>query len=224
MERWEFTEAEATMAAAEAVLAARQELHEVAGHAELAVPAGLEARYESAATEGELDALGVELTELTDAVESLSQATAADRAARPPLEVLGLSGRQFGGQLEAAREAAAAGDAATAQAVTNEVITELAGAAERGRARASTLADTGLTWWWVAGLVGLAAVALAILADRLHSRRVVAQIDPAGDAAVDADVELGVDRRIDLDEDALTGARLSGVDDGLDVADRNPGQ
>ena len=100
----------------------------------------------------------------------------------------------------------------------------LAGAAESGRARAATLADTGITWWWVAGLAGLAAVALAIVSDRLRSRRVVAQVDPAGDAAVDGHVELGVDRRIDLDEDALTGARLSGVDDGLDVADRDQGQ
>ena len=76
----------------------------------------------------------------------------------------------------------------------------------------------------MAGFAGLAAVALAIVADRLRSRRVVAQVDPAGDAAVDGDVELGVDGRIDLDEDALTGARLGGVDDGLDVADRDQGE
>ena len=224
MERWEFDSAAAAMTAAEDALNARGQLDAVAAPAQIALPGRFEEQYEAALSERELNAVAAELGELAVAIESLSQATSTDAAARRPLEVLGLNGRQFSSQLEAARKAAAAGDAATAQAVTNEVVAEMAGAAELGRARASTLADTGLTWWWLAGLAGLAAVALAILAERLRSRRVVAQVDPAGDAAIDTHVELGVDGRVDLDEDALTGARLSGVDDGLDVADRDPGQ
>ena len=44
------------------------------------------------------------------AIESLSQATATDAAAaRRPLEVLGLNGRQFGVQLEAARRGGGGG-------------------------------------------------------------------------------------------------------------------
>ncbi len=224
MERWEFDAAAFAMTAAEAALSARRQLDAAAAPTQIALPAQFEEQYETATSERDLNALAAEQRELADAIDSLSQATAAHAAAQPPLAALGLRGRQYGVQLEAAREAVAAGDAATAQAISGEVREGLAGAAESGRARAATLADTGITWWWVAGLAGLAAVALAIVADRLRSRRVVAQVDPAGDAAVDGHVELGVDRRIDLDEDALTGARLSGVDDGLDVADRDQGQ
>ena len=47
---------------------------------------------------------------------------------------------------------------------------------------------------------------------RPRASRRRADLDPGGDAGVDLDVELGVDRRVDLDEDALAGAGLGGVD------------
>ncbi len=224
METWEFDVAGSVIDASSAVLANRAALQAAADQAGIDLPTEFEARYESADDATELVALDADLDALTGAVEAVAAATDAAGQRRTTVELLGLDGEQFGDELAAAREAITVGDPAAADAVAAGIVDELTGAEAAGQRRAAAVTDTALDQWWVAAVAvagGLLLAGLVTGAGRRRSGRVGAQLDPLG-AAVG--VELGVGRRVDLDEDALSGAALGSVDGVLHASNGDTGQ
>jgi hypothetical protein len=236
LERWEFGEADALIAAAERAAAARDDFADAAAGTGVELPGALPARYEGATTPAALDALGDEIAELEEALGVVLSAEQAARAERTTLARLGLGQEDFAAELAQARAAIGAGDPAAAEQLAGEVRSTLAVAEPVGQERAATLADSAENRLGLVVVVAAAGLVLAglltLVARYLRHRRqrraasgdVAADLDPRRDAPVDGDVETGIGDGVELDEDALAGAGLGGVDGGLDVAHGDPGE
>jgi hypothetical protein len=236
MERWEFADADELMDAAGGAVAARDEFADTAAGTGMELPDAVQTRYEDATSPEALDAVSAEIAELEEAlvvVLSTEQAAGTERTA---LARLGLGDEDFAADLARAREAIAAGDPATAEDLAGEVQSELAVAEPLGEERAATLTDSAENRLGLVAAVAAAGLLLAglltLVARYLRNRRqrraasgdVATDLDSRRDAPVHGDVETGVGDGVELDEDALTGAGLGGVDGGLDVADGDPGE
>ena len=136
MSDWRFDEAEAAMAEAEAVLAARDELRADTAELGLAFPAGLEPVYETADSADDLDALDVRIDTWLTAAAAVRSARDALLAERAPLVAVGLIGTTPDTAYAAALAAFAAGDDSAAVAGSSATLTVLAGAEAVGRERA----------------------------------------------------------------------------------------
>jgi hypothetical protein len=236
MERWEFADADALMDAAGRAGAARDHFADAAAGTGVELPGALRTQYEEATTPAELDALVDEVAELEEALGVVLSAEQAARAERTTLVRLGLGQEDFAADLAQAREAIGAGDPAAAEELAGEVRSTLAVAEPVGHERAATLTDSAENRLGLvagAAAAGLVLAGLLTLAARSVRRRrqrragsgdVATDLDPRRDAPVDGDVEPGVGDGVELDEDALAGAGLGGVDGGLDVAHGDPGE
>jgi hypothetical protein len=236
MELWEFDRAKDLMVAAEQVVAERDSFVRAAAGVGVELPPTFETRFERAASVDALDLIAEDITDLRGALGVVSAADSAASADRSPLQSLALGDETFASDLAEAHDAIGADEPDVAEAVAGHVRSTLAVAESVGRQRANALADTGLgrlrdvALAAGAGLVFSGLVALvAMLVRRRRWRRaslrnVAPHLDASGDARVDGDVEVGVGARLDLDEDALAGTGLGGVDRGLDVASGNGGE
>jgi hypothetical protein len=232
MEAWQFADATDLMTATAAVLDERDDLLAAAAGAGVELPAAFETRFEAATEPTALEVLGDDIEELTDALAQVRATDAAAAAPRSTLELLGLGHEDFYVELTSARDAITAGDAFTAVDLSGQVRSALAVAETVGRQRAVALADDGRSQLSDVALAALSGLLLAGLVTVVWRRRLlrhatsgdVAHVDPGGDAAVDLDIEQGVGTRVDLDEDALTGAGLGGVDRALDVSTGHAGE
>jgi hypothetical protein len=236
LERWDFDHADDVIAAAEEVIAERDSFVEEAADVGVELPRTFETRFERAATVEALELIGEDISDLQDALGVVRTADSAAGAGRNPLEALALGDETFASDLAEAREAIGADEPAVAEELAGQVRSTLAVAESLGRQRADVLADTGLgrlrdvALAAAAGLVFSGLITLvAMLARRRRWRRaslrdVSPHLDTGGDAPVDGDVEVGVGSRLELDEDALAGTGLGGMDRSLDVAAGNGGE
>jgi hypothetical protein len=233
MERWDFVDAEASMLVADDVVSARDEFLDAAADTDVELPRTFGARFEKAARPEALEAIAEDIAELDDALGVVLAADAAAHASRDTLEVLALGDEDFAAELAEARDAISANEPDAAEALARRVQSALADAESVGRERATTVADTGLGRPWIlaaAAGAGLVLGGLLALAVRRRRRRragsgdVAAHLHAGGNARVDGDVEPGVGARLDLDEDALSGTGLGGVDRSLDAAARDTGE
>jgi hypothetical protein len=230
MEQWEFADAVALMAAAEGALAARDDFTEAAAGTGVELPPALRTRFEEATSPDALDLVGDEIAELEEALGVVLAAEQAAQVERSPLARLGLGHDDFSADLSRAREAVSAGDPAAAEQLVGEVRSALAVAEPVGQQRAAELADSAtnrLALVAVVAAAGLVLAALLALAARWRrgrrtSRDVSTDFDPSRDAPVDGHVQAGVGDGVELDEDALAGAGLGGVDRRLDVTNGDP--
>jgi hypothetical protein len=233
MERWEFDRAEELMVAAEQVVAERNSFVEDAAGVGVELHGTFATRLERAASVDALELIAGDIAELHGAVGVVSAADSAAGAERNSLEALALGDETFASDLAEARDAIGADEPDVAEELASQVRSTLAVAESVGRQRANTLADTALgrlrdvALAAAAGLVFSGLVALvATLVRRRRRRRaslrdVAPHLDAGGDAPVDGDVEVGVGPRLELDEDALAGTGLGGMDRSLDVASGN---
>jgi len=136
MTDWRFDEAEAAMAEAESVLAARDDLRAETAELGLAFPAGLEPVYETADSADDLDTLDVRIDTWLRAAAAVRSARDALLAERAPLVAVGLIGTTPDTAYAAALAAFAAGDDSAAVAGSSATLTVLAGAEAIGRERA----------------------------------------------------------------------------------------
>jgi hypothetical protein len=232
MEAWQFADATELMVATAAALDERDDFLSAAAGVGVELPGEFEARFGAATEPTALADLGDDIRELTDALVHVRATDAAAGAPRSTLELLGVGHEDFYVELSRARDAIAAGDAFSAVDLSGQVRSALAVAETVGRRRALAIADEGRSQLGDLVLAALAGLVLAGLVTVVWRRRLrrpatsgdVAHVDAGGDAAVDLDVEQGVGTRVDLDEDALAGAGLGGVDRGLDVASGHPGE
>jgi hypothetical protein len=242
MEQWEFADAVALIDAAGRALSARDDFTEAAAGTGVELPAGLQTRFEEATSPDALDLVGEEIAELEETLGVVLATEQAAQVERSTLAQLGLGHDDFATDLAGAREAISAGDPAGAEELVAEVRSALAVAEPVGERRAAALADSAANRL---GLVAVAAAAGLVLAGLLalaarHRRRhrgsggrsdsdggsgdVAADLDPSSDTPVDGNVQAGVGDGVELDEDALAGAGLGGVDGGLDVANGDAGE
>jgi hypothetical protein len=227
METWQFDDAGEVMTAALDVISARDRFDDAAAGTGIVLPTTFEARFEGATGVDSLDEIGEDIAELVAALRLVLAADTAAREERTTLGDLGLGREDFFAELTGARDAISAGDPAVAVDLAGQIQSALAVAEPVGRQRGNEVADAAVSdRWLVAAAVGaglLAAAGITLVARRrrrrLVSGDVAAHVDAGGDAPVDADVEVGVGTRVELDEDALSGAGLGGVDRGLDAAD-----
>ncbi len=236
MERWEFADADALMAAAGRAVAARDDFADAAAGTGVELPDALRTRYEEATTPAVLDALSGEIAELEEALGVVLSAEQAARTERTTLARLGLGQEDFAADLAQARDAIGAGDPAAAEELAGGVRSRLAVAEPVGQERAVTLTDSAQNRLGLVAVVAAAGLVLAglltLVARGLRRRRqrraasgdVATDLDPRRDAPVHGDLETGVGDGVELDEDALAGAGLGGVDGGLDVAHGDPGE
>jgi hypothetical protein len=230
MEQWEFADAVALMAAAEGALAARDDFTEAAAGTGVELPPALRTRFEEATSPDALDLVDDEIAELEEALGVVLAAEQAAQVERSPLARLGLGHDDFSADLSRAREAISAGDPAAAEQLVGEVRSALAVAEPVGQQRAAELADSAtnrLALVAVVAAAGLVLAALLALAARWRRRRrtsrdVSTDFDPSRDAPVDGHVQAGVGDGVELDEDALAGAGLGGVDRRLDMTNGDP--
>jgi hypothetical protein len=242
MEQWEFADAVALIDAAGRALSARDDFTEAAAGTGVELPAGLQTRFEEATSPDALDLVGEEIAELEETLEVVLATEQEAQVERSTLAQLGLGHDDFATDLAGAREAISAGDPAGAEELVAEVRSALAVAEPLGQRRAAALADSATNRL---GLVAVVATAGLVLAGLLalaarHRRRhrgsggrgdsdvgsgdVATDLDPSSDTPIDGNVEAGVGDGIELDEDALAGAGLGGVDGGLDVANGDLGE
>ncbi len=232
MEAWQFAEATDLMVVAATVLDERDDFLSAAAGVGVELPGAFEARFEAATEPTALEDLGDDIRELTDALVHVRATEAAAGAPRSTLELLGLGHEDFYVELSRARDAITAGDAFSAVDLSGQVRSALAVAETVGRQRALAAADEGRSQLADVALAALAGLVLAGVVTVVSRRRLrrhaasgdVAHVDPGGDATVDLDVEQRVGTRVELDEDALAGAGLGGVDRRLDVAVGHPGE
>jgi hypothetical protein len=233
MELWEFDRAGDLMVAAEQAVAERDRFVDAAAGVGVELPRTFETRFERATSVDALELITEDITDLERALEVVDEAGADAGADRSALEALALGNETFASDLAEARDAVGADEPDVAEALAGQVRSTLAVAESVGRQRANTLADTGLGRLRDvivaagAGLLLSGLVALVAMLFRRRKRRraalrhVAANLDTGGDAPVDGDVEVGVGTGVELDEDALAGAGLGGVDGGLDVTSGN---
>jgi hypothetical protein len=233
MERWNFAGAGELMISAEQVVAERDRFTDVAADMGVELPAEYRTRFQRAARIEALVSLAEDISELGESLGIVVAADAATRAERSPLEILALGDGDLRAELDNARDAISSNEPAAAEEFARQVQSRLAVAESLGREQASTLADAALSRLTLVAAAAGAGLLLAGLAAVMARRRwrrrpssgdVASHVDPGGDAPVDSDVEAGVGPRVDLDEDALAGASLGGVDRGLDVAAGDGGQ
>ncbi len=203
---------ERQLAAGNALVELQSEIAALAKRVEVVMPALGGARYEDEVDDFG-DAVGLGRDQL-DALARVAAAIDAEAGADDLLSRIGLVNTDIPGALDEARAALEAGDAATARARAAEVQAVLASADDTGRGRA---------------LVAAVAVALLLLVTvglMVDRRRRRMRRRRSGGGAVDAEAAAGQlgGRPLDLDEDALAGARLGGVDHRVDVAAGDPGQ
>lgn len=139
LDRWDFEAASDAIATAQAAVATRDAIRERAGPAGLAVPAGLRAGFEGAATAGALAQAAADETALLGALGSVAAAEGAAAAPRDWLVLLGLAGQDPATGLASVRSAWEAGDAAGATAASSAVRDQLATAADAGRLRVAAI-------------------------------------------------------------------------------------
>jgi hypothetical protein len=233
MELWEFDRGEDLMVAAEKAVAERDRFVEAAAGVGVELSRPFETRFERATSVDALELITEDIKDLEGAIGVVTAAGADAGAGRSALEALALGDETFASDLAEARDAIGADEPAVAEALAGQVRSTLAVAESVGRQRANALADTGLGRLRdVAAAAGVGlllsgAVALAAMLVRRRKRRraalrhVAANLDAGGDAPVDGDVEVGVGARVELDEDALAGTGLGGVDGGLDLTSGN---
>jgi hypothetical protein len=206
---------------------------DAAADTDFELPPTFEARFERAARTEVLELIAEDIAGLDDALAVVLAADAAAHADRNTLEVLALGDEDFAAELTHARDALSANDPDAAEALAGQVQSALAVAESVGRQRANALADTGLGRLWVVAAAAAAGLllsgVLALLARRRWRKRdrsgdVAAHLDSGRDTPVDGDVEVGVGARLDLDEDALAGTGLGGVDRTLHVAPGDGGE
>ncbi len=233
MEVWDFDRAEELMAGAHQVVAERDSFAAAAAGVGVELAPELEARFERATSIDELDEIGDDIADLRSALGVVSVADTEAGADRNALEALALGDETFASDLAEARDAISLDEPDVAEQLAGQVRSKLAVAESMGRQRARTLADTGLGRLGDVALavaVGVALSALVALVAMLARRRrwrraalrdVAPNPDAGGDPPVDGDVEVGVGTGLELDEDALAGTGLGGVDRVLDVAAGN---
>lgn len=152
--RWQFARATEQIAAAEEVLATRDEIAEVATGLGVAPPPALEAAYEGAEESFiEAQALADEQLAVARALRDSADTVAAER---DPFTALGLVGEDPAAELEAAKAAFASGETDEAASGAAAIETLFEGADDTGRTRA--LAGGAVLVGF--GGAGVAAVAL----------------------------------------------------------------
>jgi len=158
MRAWQFDEATAELAAAEAVIAQRATLEAAAAAQGVQLPPTLERAFSGDAG---LDAAAAEATAEAATLESIRQAAAADPSLQPGspsvLVAVGLLGEQPATEVATARTDFTAGNLQAAISSASAAAGEWAGAADRGRARLISL--------------GLAALALLLVGRMLMLHR-----------------------------------------------------
>lgn len=145
-----------------------------------------------------------------DALEQLRDAIDQQRDTTGFAASIGLWGTDVDADLDAARAAIANGDDDAARDATSRARTTLDAATDDGEQRI-TSAAIGV------GVILLALVLLAVLRRRRRRSAEPEEVASGGGLLGVAGEDLG-GGRVDLDEDALAGAHLGGVDDGTDVA------
>jgi len=179
LDAWQFADASASIADAEAVLAQRAAIDSAASADGLAPTKTLEDAYEGATTKEQLAAVATEATASRTALSAVATAERDVTAPRDWLVGLGLTGKDPDADLAAARNAWEAGDYATATERATLASGTLAVAAEAGRNRA-TLLGVG-----VAVLVLLVLI-VAVAAWRRARHRVASPPSPQPPSAGDS--------------------------------------
>ncbi|HET9615521.1 MAG TPA: hypothetical protein VFP22_11975 [Candidatus Limnocylindrales bacterium] len=166
MSQWSFATADDRIAEAEALLAKRDALGELATALGLRLPTDLRTAYQTA-SDSLAPAAALADREIGD-VQAIQEATAAIAAPRDPVLSLGLIGTTPETQLADARAEVERADPG-ARAAANAVVAVLAGATEVGRERL-------LLAFTIAILAFIVVVVLAIAARRRRRRRVRAAL------------------------------------------------
>ncbi len=180
LDGWDFATASATIPRAEAVIATRDAIRTGAAAERMAVPASLEAAYESAATQDALAAAAAQENALLSSLDSIAAADAAAGAPRDWITSLGLVGRDPAADLAVAREAWQRGDTASSAAAAASVGTAIAVAGDAGRLRLVALVVA------LAALLLLLVAAVAVVRRRSRGAATVALPTPIGYAPATA--------------------------------------